>query len=469
MEKKRSFLGEILLNSGMIFESQLLMALNEQRSTKLRFGEILIKNGWISETELVRALSEQLGIASVSLSKVTPETQALKLVPLSMAERLEILPIFFLVDTDTLVIATSEPLDILTIDELRFYTNKNIDMRVASLSDIRRNCDRFYQLIKGPSEYQTITVKNILIGGILLNAGLINENQISTVLEEQKQNGMRFGEILLSKGWISEKALAQGLSSQLKIPMISVAEVTPDPMVLRMVPRNVAEKLLMLPVSINNEGILVVAAAEPMDIVSIDEIKRVSGMEIEINISVPSELKKVISNIYDALEGKSPEIVNPFKDTLLGQIILNAGFVSDEQLDQVVHQQNTNNNEQKRLGTMLIEKGYLKEEELVSCLSRQTKVPVVNLSFYDPDIEALGKMPQRIAERYEVLPLTFREDGRLLLAVSEPLSAESIKKLELITGEKLDFRITIPSSLKEEISRFYEQRDLAKDQKIFTD
>jgi type IV pilus assembly protein PilB len=167
----------------MIYENQLLSALNEQKRSRMRFGEILLKNGWISEQELVEGLSEQLNIPFVDLNTLTPDREVLDLVPRTLAEKLNILPIGKTCD-NKLRVATAEPMDILVVDELRFYTGLDVEFVLATSTGLKFNLHRFYDALKMKVIQENNSARNALIGGILVNAGLITENQVQSALNE---------------------------------------------------------------------------------------------------------------------------------------------------------------------------------------------------------------------------------------------------------------------------------------------
>jgi len=78
------------------------------------------------------------------------------------------------------------------------------------------------------------------LGDLLVNAGAISEKQLQSALMEQQLTNLRLGEILIKNGSLSEKQLAEALSSQLKLPMVTLARYRPMIEALRMVPENVA-------------------------------------------------------------------------------------------------------------------------------------------------------------------------------------------------------------------------------------
>lgn len=447
--KRRKLLGDILLKAGMIYEQQLLSALKEQKFTKMRFGEILIKNGWISDDELAQALSEQLSLPLVDLRRCTPDVDALSKVPRSLAERLEIIPLS-VTGEGFLKIATSEPTDLLSVDELHQYTGLEIAMVLAPASRIRNEMQRFYEYLKSGEERQNITIQSVLLGTILFREGLIDENQIQAVLEEQKESGQRFGEILLKNGWVTESELTRALSVQLGIPLILLDDYPPDPKALSLVPRLVAERLQCLPLSVDGDRIIRIVVSEPLNVLAADELREVTEHQLEVYIGVPSEIRNAIPEYYQVLNRLSAGEV--YKHTLLGQVLVNAGMINYDQLEMVLEQQKDRDS---RIGEILLEKGWLDEKQLTEAISRQMQIPLILLASYTPDPSVLKLIPRKTAEKYQVLPLKLKNDGTLLMATAEPLTLDKIHELEGISNRKIEFRIARASSMKKEINRFY--------------
>ena len=138
-------LGELLVTSGSITREQLQDALKEQKVSGLRIGEILVNKGLLTEGKLLDALSSQLRIEVYSLSRYRPMPEALRMVPEHVAKRLNVIPLS-VVDGNTLLVAMSDPLDILAQDEIRMVSGMDIKIGLASPSEIERNLERLYSI-----------------------------------------------------------------------------------------------------------------------------------------------------------------------------------------------------------------------------------------------------------------------------------------------------------------------------------
>ncbi len=124
LRKKR--LGELLIEAGLITEKELKKALDDQRFSNLKLGKILVwRLRCISKENLVRLLGKQHGVAGIDVFRQTVDKKAPKLIPKRLAEKHKILPIGLIRDGGIikLAVATFNPSDIATLDELAFVSS----------------------------------------------------------------------------------------------------------------------------------------------------------------------------------------------------------------------------------------------------------------------------------------------------------------------------------------------------------
>ena len=146
MKKSREKLGQILLKEGLVTEEQLEKAIDIQKKESTRLGETLINLGIVTEKDIVIAMAKQLSIPYASYAKglLKPaENQDLaKLVPEDYARRNMLLPISR--HMGSLTVAFMDPLDLITIDNLKRMTNCDINPIIAAKTDLQRAIDEFY-------------------------------------------------------------------------------------------------------------------------------------------------------------------------------------------------------------------------------------------------------------------------------------------------------------------------------------
>lgn len=171
---KAARLGDLLVESGAITPEQLDKALVEQKTTGLRLGETLVKNGSLTEGKLLDALSTLLKLQIYSLSRYRPMPEALRMVPENVARRLHAIPLS-VEDGNTLLIAMSDPMDIIAQDEIRMLTGMDIKVGIASPSEIERNLERLYS-IQESMEDASLELMDTAVGDLDLTQAMGEAN-----------------------------------------------------------------------------------------------------------------------------------------------------------------------------------------------------------------------------------------------------------------------------------------------------
>jgi len=138
------------------------------------------------------------------------------------------------------------------------------------------------------------------LGELLVRSNLITKEQLQRALEEQKNSGgqLRLGTILVKDGYISETELTAFLSKQYSVPSINLAEFDIDPAVVKLLPSDVVQKYQAIPV--NRAGsTLILAMSDPSNIFAIDDIKFMTGYNVEVVVASDSGIKSAIDKFYD--------------------------------------------------------------------------------------------------------------------------------------------------------------------------
>ena len=137
------------------------------------------------------------------------------------------------------------------------------------------------------------------IGQKLLDAQLVDEHAITKAAQQQKNTGGTLTGNLVKIGAITEEALLEFLSRLYGAPAIDLKNYEPDPALIRLLPGDVAIKFMALPVARSGRR-LVVAMSNPTNIFAIDDIKFITGCEIEPHVASEANLKKAIDRAYDS-------------------------------------------------------------------------------------------------------------------------------------------------------------------------
>ncbi|KAA0549233.1 type II secretion system protein GspE [Bacillus sp. BGMRC 2118] len=139
------------------------------------------------------------------------------------------------------------------------------------------------------------------LGDLLVDAGLITEEQLMQTLKE-KNEGQKLGDALLQQGYVTETQLIEVLEFQLGIPHVSLYRYPFDPKLKNLVPKDLAKRQHIMPLKKEGDK-LFVAMADPMDFYTIDDLRLSTGFQIETAISSKDDILRAINKYYDLDEG----------------------------------------------------------------------------------------------------------------------------------------------------------------------
>ncbi len=140
-------------------------------------------------------------------------------------------------------------------------------------------------------------VRREALGGILLRMGLIQEAHLQQALEIQARTGERLGRILVRMGLVTEEDVAKAIGVQWGYPYVSLANTPVDPAVVRLVPQHLAVRHKLLAFARNGDR-LVVALVDPLNLLALDDVRLVTGMDVEARITTEDELMQAINKHY---------------------------------------------------------------------------------------------------------------------------------------------------------------------------
>ncbi len=136
------------------------------------------------------------------------------------------------------------------------------------------------------------------LGELLVREKVISPEQLQKALKEQQSSGGRLGYNLSKLGIVKEDEITKFLSKQYNVPTVNLADFEIDPKVIKLLPISAVQKYQVIPV--NRAGAtLIVAMADPSNIFAIDDIKFLTGMNVEVVVSSESDIKSSIDRYYD--------------------------------------------------------------------------------------------------------------------------------------------------------------------------
>jgi type IV pilus assembly protein PilB len=146
----------------------------------------------------------------------------------------------------------------------------------------------------------------------LLEAKLVNAQQIADAERLQKSGGGSVSSNLVKLGAIPEKEFNDFLSKLYGVPFVDIAGQEVDPAVVRLIPADVANKFQVVPMKRNGRHLTVVMA-NPANIFAIDDIKFITGCEVETRVGSEASIKKAIDRFYDSA-GSLSDLMKEFHE-----------------------------------------------------------------------------------------------------------------------------------------------------------
>ncbi|HMK49105.1 MAG TPA: type IV-A pilus assembly ATPase PilB [Thermodesulfovibrionales bacterium] len=170
------------------------------------------------------------------------------------------------------------------------------------------------------------------LGQLLVNSEIISEDQLKEAAALQRREGGRLGSNLIKLGYISEEKLVSFLSTQWGVPAVNLSDYKIDPAVLKLIPYEIARKHLVMPVA-RVGATLTIATADPSNVFVIDDVKFMTGYNVEVVVAGESAVVNAISTYYKGGPGAlvATKKAAPSKIIQAKDYTLNDDELQDEQ------------------------------------------------------------------------------------------------------------------------------------------
>ncbi len=244
------------------------------------------------------------------------------------------------------------------------------------------------------------------LGRLLVNAGLISEDQLSKALEEQKKTAEKIGSILIKLDYIDEDTLLKFLSKQFRVPSISIEPHDVDPDVIKLIPPDLANRYEVFPIRRKGRT-LILGMVNPGDITAIDAVKFATGLEVEPVVIAHSKMKTLLEKFYKVTKEirSVSDVEEPEEEEFFD-------FEDDAEIE-------------------------LEEEEEEENISSASAQPVIKLVNYLISNAVRRKASDIHIEPFEkVLRVRYRIDGVLQQVAEPPYSLKNaiVSRIKIMTG-----------------------------------
>ncbi len=134
----------------------------------------------------------------------------------------------------------------------------------------------------------------------------------------------------------------------------------------------------------------------------------------------------------------------------IGQLLVKGNLITSDQLDSARDHQKKHGG---RLDSILINLGYVQDEDITSILSKQYGVPSINLSFFEIDQATIKLISPDVAQKYLVVPLS-RVVSTLTVATADPTNVFAMDDIKFMTGFNVEPVVASESSITEAIEKY---------------
>src|SRR5689334_455786 len=163
------------------------------------------------------------------------------------------------------------------------------------------------------------------LGDLLVREKVITGEQLNEALKEQKQSGARLGSVLVKLGFVSEEDVTNFLSRQYNVPAINLSFFEIDPAVTKLIPYETARRYQILPLSRAGAS-LTLAMVDPTNVFAVDDIKFMTGLNIEPVVASENAITEAIDKAYNALSAPEEDsnsledVMQSFEDLAEGDL-----------------------------------------------------------------------------------------------------------------------------------------------------
>lgn len=311
--------------------------------------------------------------------------------------------------------------------------------------------------------------KYLKLGEILLKQGLLTQANLDKAMLIQKKEGGRLGEILISSGLIKEEEMILSLARQLNIPCFTLSSGALKPAegleIQKLIPKHFALRHTILPLSKNLHS-LTCAMFDPLDLMLIDNLRKITGCEINPVIASKSDMVKAIEEYY----GKSDMLGDAVQSSYGSADLSTDSGSSDEEslsLDRIIAR--AEEAPVVKLVDLIVRQAIDERASDIHiepfkdriCLryridGRLYEIPPPAKHMHLPIISRI-----KILSKLDIAEKRLPQDGTFMVRVEDRAIDFRVSSIPTIYGEKVVMRILDRSGIVLELEKMgFEQRDL---------
>ncbi len=293
--------------------------------------------------------------------------------------------------------------------------------------------------------------KKVRLGDVLVQNGVITEEDLQRGLERQKGSGRKLGETLVDEGIATEENIARALSNQFHYDMVDLQNTEIPQEILDLVPANVLKKHRAIPFeySPDNMNVLRVAMSDPMDIGAMDDINIITNLQVEPVVATMGSVMLALDNYYGQAEVNSA--LEEYTREKESQIV--------EQED--MYSEDVNNSPIVQLVKGMIDQAVRQRASDIHIepMERQVRIRYrIDGALYEKAVYSIRLLPAIVARVKIIGGMDISEkrkpqDGRITQIVDRKEFDIRVSILPTVYGEKIVMRLTSKNALTKEKSQ----------------
>ena len=284
------------------------------------------------------------------------------------------------------------------------------------------------------------------LGDILREQGLLTEDELAAALEDQRITGERLGTTLVKLGYVLDTQVADALSEHLQLERVDFSRRYLSPEIVDLVPAQIITSKQVLPLDIQ-DGMLLVAMADPLDINIIDDLQRITGKIIQPLVATEAEIQAAFQRTRNIAQS-ARELIDE--------------YVEEEGQKELESQDYLGDAPGVRLANLILEQAITQKASDIHLEPHETKMKVrYRIDGLLRDVMEIPRHLQGdVNSRVKImagLDITERrrpQDGRFQMQVGKNNVDMRVSSLPTVYGEKLVVRVVDKSSHLLELEDF---------------
>ena len=305
------------------------------------------------------------------------------------------------------------------------------------------------------------------LGRMLVAANLLNEQQIEKAIALQQKEGGRIGSILVRLGYIEENTLLEFLSKQYGIKSLDLNKVEIDSTIIKLIPTEVVQKYTVIPVR-RVGSVLTIAMLDPSNIFAIDDIKFMTGYDVDVVVATETAIKATMAKYYDTSALNLQQVLKSMDVTDEGLDILSEKD-AEEQVDLRELKEAVEEAPVVKLVNLILTDAIKKGSSDIHIEAYEKKFRVryrvdgILYEVMNPPLKLRAALTSRlkIMAELDIAERRLPQDGRIKLKIKDREIDLRVSTLPCLFGEKVVLRILDKGSLSFDLTKLgFEQKSL---------